>query len=67
MFYKTVVVVFTCNCLSKRNLSLLMPKHQSREIRNISDIFGLSVGMRQWLGRLKEVQSRTNCVSRVGE
>ena len=44
----------------RRNLSLLIAKHQSWEIRNISEIPGLFGGMRLGLGRLKDEQSRIN-------
>ena len=55
------MVLFHCDrsffCFSSLNLSLLIAKHQSREIRKTSETQGLCAGILCEAGRFAEVQS----------
>ena len=55
------------DCLRRRTLSLWMAKHQSLEMRKISDISLLCTGIHTESGRLKEVQSRINWDKILGD
>ena len=58
-----ICLVVSFKFLSRRALSLLMEKHQSRDKAKTLEMPGLCAGMRTLSSRLAEVQSRMNWVS----